>query len=119
MSQTVWKFPLGREATQEIEVPVGAKIVHAAKQANQRPAIWAIVDSEQKATEKRKILVVGTGWDLNGETEGKQVAHLGTFVHEPYVWHVFEDLTKEEEASDGAGAENGEGVRPSGVEDGA
>jgi len=91
----VWKFsvataPLG---TAEIEMPVGAEVVHVGFQDSQL-TIWALVDSDAKrkdhhqqthVTEPRRFKVYGTGSGIR-----EKAKHVWTWFDGPFVWHLFE-----------------------------
>ncbi len=84
----IWKFPLGKVATNEIvaiTMPAGAKVLHVGTQKNVL-CIWALIDLTSTGTETRHFYVAATG-----ETVPKG-QYLGTvFQHDGvYVWHIFE-----------------------------
>ena len=72
---SVWKFPIklpegppGTKST--LELPAGAKVLTIAEQglcpASFGPQyyLWALVDTETKKKETRKVLVIGTGHEF-------------------------------------------------------
>jgi hypothetical protein len=66
------------------EIPREAKFLCIQMQYD-KPMMWFEVDSlSPKAV--RKFTIVGTGHEFNG---GK---YMGTFQHDTFVWHVYEDL---------------------------
>ena len=80
--KTIWKFPV--QAI--IEIPIGAKIL-TVKTQNDKPYIWAEVDSEQPL-EKRTFTVFGTGARLEYP---KQKEYIGTYTEcGMYEWHLYE-----------------------------
>lgn len=85
--KTIWKFPLGMATKQHISMPADAVVLYVGKPVGERPAIWAIVE-DSRPTEVREFHVLGTGWEMD-ETG---LIPIGTFLAEPYVWHVFEAM---------------------------
>jgi len=93
MSQAIWKFPLEIVDEQEIDMPIGAKII-TVKNQNKKPCLWAIcnVDSQY---EKRKFKIYGTGHQHN-LIEGDYIGSVQIYHDMPnnslmqFVWHVFE-----------------------------
>jgi len=87
--QVIHKYPVlakpGESA--DIEIPIGAKIVHCALQ-NSGPVLWVLIGPIRNITKKRKFAVVGTGWDLPDDAE-----HIFTFMVGEFVWHVIEKKT--------------------------
>lgn len=84
---TIWKFPIPC-ADNELQLPIGAKILCAHPQGNS-PHIWALVDPSQP-TERRTIEVIGTGHEME-EAERNYIDTIQT--HDGmFVWHVFELL---------------------------
>lgn len=73
-------------ATEFIDLPEDAEILHVGVQNNQI-YLWAAVDVD-KPTVRRQFKVVGTGWDYNPDG----MKYLGTAHVGPFVWHVFEDI---------------------------
>lgn len=83
----IWKFPFEITDDFEIEMPMGAQILHVAMQ-REMPCIWAIVDpNAPKVT--RKFHLSGTGHPL--EESCTQYNHVGTFqMHDgALVFHLF------------------------------
>jgi hypothetical protein len=92
MGKTIWKFKLEVTDSQQIEMPVGAKILTVQTQDGW-PCIWALVDPLAKK-ELRHIQTIGTGHTIeNGE--GLNDKYLGTYqVIRDWgvlVFHVFEE----------------------------
>lgn len=88
MRNVIFKYDFERhEMRAEHWMPVGAKIVHVAKQG-ERACIWAEVDPNAE-NELRKFVIVGTG-----QTYPDNFVHVGTFFSDPtgtLVWHIMED----------------------------
>lgn len=86
MSRKVYKYELelGRN---DLELPVGAEILHLANQAG-RLCLWAKVDESCDNMIHHPIVVVGTGHPL----PDAELEHLGTFDVPPFVWHAFKVL---------------------------
>lgn len=90
--RAVWKYPLVLHfATQVIEMPEEAEVIHVAEQ-NGAPTLWALVETERRTTERR-FFTRATGQEV--WTQGIDAfVHVGTLFSGPFVWHVFEDTTK-------------------------
>jgi len=86
VSKTIWKFPLEAKDTQEILMPMGAKILTVATQGD-IACIWAEVDPEA-TKEARGFYIVGTGFPLSWERGN----YIGTFqlLGGGLVFHVYE-----------------------------
>jgi len=90
MTTAVWKFPVKIDDIIEIEMPVGAEVLHFDVQPDGfrgQPCIWARVDPEAPK-EVRKFRFAGTGHGLEDEV-GK---HVGScqMMEGRLVWHLFE-----------------------------
>lgn len=83
MNKTIWKFPLDLEDSQIIDIPIGAKFLTA--QVQGCICIWAVVDPG-KVSERRRILIRGTGHPFTGSEE----RYIGTVMDRAFVWHVFD-----------------------------
>ena len=87
MSATIWKYPLRLSELQDIEMPVGAHILHVAEQFGTL-CMWAIVDplAEKRP---RRFAIVGTGHPAPDDVD---TIHVGSAVCDGgrFVWHVFE-----------------------------
>jgi len=88
--RTIHKFPLpgsSRIAGDfELEMPRNADILCMQTQRGY-PCVWALVD-DAAPKEKRRVVVVGTGWDLPDDMGRGE--YIGTYQSEGgYVWHVF------------------------------
>lgn len=82
---TIWKYPLQPQDMTVCEIPKGAKALYVGGDAEGTVCIWFMVDPEQP-TEKRAIVVVGTG---NSLPIVAAKDYVGTFVVGKYVNHVF------------------------------
>jgi hypothetical protein len=90
--KTIWKFPLPAMRA-VIDMPVGAQIVHVAKQGPGNDyCVWAIVESDN-ATEKRLLAAIGTGHAI--PLDGR---YIGTWQDGPFWWHLFEPTQASGEA---------------------
>lgn len=73
-----------------IEAPVGAEFLSVQYQPwSTTIAVWMLVDPSISNTETHKFLIVGTGWDVDSESNK---VYRGT-VQMPdtqTVWHIFE-----------------------------
>ena len=91
---TVYKYPLQVADEQDVVMPLDARILKADAQGDNL-CLWALVDTEQLQTEKRHIVVAGTGRSLNRLYDpniGRHYAFLGTAMMRggEFVWHIFE-----------------------------
>lgn len=85
---TIWKYELGLQDHQTLQLPEGAQLLHV---GNQHGALclWALVDPDAKVIDRR-IYVVGTGHKL--PTACKLARYIGTamMLGGTLVWHVFD-----------------------------
>lgn len=84
--KTIWKYELQIIDRQEIDMPVGAEVLHVAEQ-NGVLCMWAVVEPDNVKAPST-ILIRGTGHYFTGD-EGH---HLGSVVTAggALVWHVFD-----------------------------
>lgn len=90
--QVVYKYPLtvNLEPT-EVTLPRGARILSCSEQKG-RLFLWCQVNPEEEETDKRTIVVKGTGWVWE-EEEWKYLEHIDSVVMEGgLVFHIFEGL---------------------------
>jgi hypothetical protein len=80
----IYKYPLAVTDCQQIEMPVGAKVLHADMQ-NGRLCLWAMVDVAAPMGQ-RVFFVIGTGHDFGGLSADQ---HIATVQDGALVWHVF------------------------------
>ena len=83
---TIWKFevPISSKKATEIEMPMGAKIVHVGAQHSALLSFWARVDKDLP-TQHRTFMVVGTGYEFDARWR-----HVGAVLIGPFVWHLLE-----------------------------
>lgn len=85
--RTIWKFELELAVSQQIDMPMGAKIIHAGLQqtsgVHEAICLWAEVDLGNEPT-SRTIDIVGTGHEFRGGE------HVGTVQKGGHVWHVYD-----------------------------
>ena len=74
------------DSNYKLEMPLGAKIVHIGIQLNIL-CLWVEVDPDEKST-FRYFRIYGTGHKISANA-----LYLGTVFDEPYVWHVYEELS--------------------------
>jgi hypothetical protein len=86
---TIWKFPLEITDEQEINVPVGAKILCLQMQEG-LPCLWVQVNP-QASTYPMRIVMYGTGHEI---TDTPNLRYLGSFqcYGGTFVSHVFEQV---------------------------
>lgn len=87
---TIHKYLIEITSKQKLEIPSGGKIIKVGLDGHNGPSIWAIVETELVEME-RIILLFGTGHELPEDIR-INCNYIGTFVEQPYVWHVFERL---------------------------
>ena len=80
----IYKYPIEITDEQEIDMPRGAKILHAGLDPLLMPCIWVKVNTTREP-EKRTIYVAGTGNPMYVDSHN----YVSTFNHENFVWHVF------------------------------
>ena len=92
MSAVIWKYRL-EGANRELEMPVGAQIVHVGMQREhghdgynyEVPTFWAIVNPAADR-EVRSFHLAGTGITL----PSGDVKYHGTVMDGAFVWHLCE-----------------------------
>ena len=89
MKRAVLKYGCeGPRGVAEVELPIGAKIVHFAQQHGVL-RFWAEVDTEAD-TEVRKFQVFGTGHHIYHD----KFDHVMSWVGPDFVWHLYELVEK-------------------------
>lgn len=86
---TIWKFDLRIADRQQVEMPVGAKILTVQEQHGM-PVLWALVNPTAP-TVAREIVLYGTGRavpDDPGQYIGTVQQCCGALV-----WHFFEEVS--------------------------
>lgn len=88
--KTVWKFPLRIDDRQTVMMPVDAQILHVDWQEGTEACVWALVDDESPAREKRWFRISGTGHPLPDFAPWWRF--VGTFLMRPLglVFHVWD-----------------------------
>jgi len=81
---TIQKYPLKTTGENEVQLPIGAQILHAGIDHQGSLSIWAMVDME-KPLESRGIFVAGTGLGIPDDG----LCHIESCVQGRCVWHVF------------------------------
>lgn len=82
--KTVYKYEIKVADEQEIEMPSGAKVIHAGLDPRNILCLWAVVDTENPS-EMQTILIVGTGHPMPPDP----IIHAGSFLIWNFMWHVF------------------------------
>jgi hypothetical protein len=80
----IWKYELSITAMQEIEVPLGAKVL-SAKMQDQRLCLWAMVDPNEQRI-RMPIEIIGTGHKTSNCCSRE---FIDTVIDGPFVWHIF------------------------------
>ena len=94
--KTIYKYPMRGVGINELNLPVGAKILTAQMQGDAL-MVWALVDDHpDRLTDPRTFYVLGTGWNaemLYRENEEDIATYLATVQQKDgfvgFVWHVF------------------------------
>lgn len=103
MKYSIFKYEVEPDfLVQHIELPKGADVLSFGVDANDKLCFWAAVDS-RAPKEKHRVACVGTGWDITALLKVETMKFIGTAVHGPYVWHLFdlgavEDRVEDSEA---------------------
>lgn len=86
---TIWKYSLKADDVQEVEIPIGSKLLSVQTQ-NGIPCLWVLV-YEKNTKEVRKVYTFGTGEPLNFLPEA--LTFIGTYqmYNGELVFHVFID----------------------------
>jgi|GEM_PF-5734139 len=102
--QTIYKYELGRKNNAVIPVNMlhGAIVLHVDfDPAVEKFCVWAIVDTEEEATEQRKFYIADTGKDLSrdlmGTEELLQINSFGFNDGMQFWFHGFEVVFAEPE----------------------
>lgn len=80
--RTIYKYELGITTEVRLAKP---KVMFVAAQHETVPTAWISHDPDAEPDTLLKLQLVGTGHDVPGGE------HVGSFLHGPYVWHVFEE----------------------------
>lgn len=85
---TIYKYPIPIEDAFRLELPEGAEVLTVQVQSG-KPCIWAKVNKETNAVERRYFHLHGTGHDLH-PSAGR---YVGTFqMYEgALIFHLFEE----------------------------
>lgn len=90
--KTVYKYPIRIDDHILVEMPKGAKVLHAAEQFG-RLCLWAEIDTEEERVDERHFRIAGTGHNLETKTiKAETLEFVSTVVmHEgERVIHVYE-----------------------------
>lgn len=87
MSKAIWKYPLTASDYQEIEMPVGARVLTAALQ-HENLCLWALVDPEMPVG-RALVRIAGTGHTLPDTTYADDYAGTYQLRGGALVFHVF------------------------------
>lgn len=84
---TIWKFPLKLISVQQVEMPMGARILSAHMQRG-IPCIWAEISDPKAPKEAKEIHIIGTGHEFNNSG----LVPIGTTMTDDHslVWHIYE-----------------------------
>lgn len=90
--KVIYKYSLLVKDTQELSLPIGAKILTVQLQFG-TPFLWAIVDPDETLMEKRTIQIIGTGHFKQDNEIGKYISTFQLYDGE-MIFHVFEKKIK-------------------------
>lgn len=79
----IFKYPIEIVDRQVLNLPSHAEILHVGLDPTCTPCIWCRVEPTARPV-PTTILVHGTGHDVSPVAK-----HIGSFVTERFVWHVF------------------------------
>jgi hypothetical protein len=85
--KTIWKFELVLDDDPVVEMPEGARVLHADVQYG-KPCVWALVDPEAPKT-PRRFRLAGSGHPIeDADTRG----YINTFLLQDgaFVGHLFD-----------------------------
>lgn len=86
MPKTIWKFPLVKQGSNFIDMPIQSEVIYAGVDSKTGTAcVWAIVPSNRLETETVEFVVCGTGHDL----PDKPLKFIGTATDGVFFWHIF------------------------------
>jgi hypothetical protein len=86
--KAIYKYSLSSHTAQDIEMPVGARILTVQVQ-NDVPVIWAVVDPSTKYIDILTFLTLATG-ELVDDIDGK---YIGTYqLSNGLVFHIFQRI---------------------------
>lgn len=83
--KNIYKYPIEITDAQTILMPEDSKVIHVGFDPNDTPCIWTEVDTSMPLY-NRLFFVVGTSHPVPDATNAR---HLGSFVADPFVWHVY------------------------------
>ena len=100
----IWKFPLPVDALVFIqgEMPKDTELIAVGMQRHEiaqklQVVLWGVINPDAPLT-VRRVAIVSTGIDV--PEEAKLDKHIGTVLHGPNAWHVFDEgeISQEEYA---------------------
>ncbi|MGV7002537.1 DUF7352 domain-containing protein [Priestia megaterium] len=85
---SVWKFPLVADHSQQLDLPLGSKVLSVESQGDDI-VIYALVNTEQTEKEVKEIRAYGTGHDIPNDII--EYTFLGTtkLYNDSMVFHIF------------------------------
>jgi len=95
--KTIWKYSFHVKDEFALQLPAGAEIVSVERQGDDVyvGTIWAIVDTDA-AVWLRSFACRGTGHPLP-----ENALHVASWQDPPFVWHLFEYKSPQEESNGG------------------
>jgi len=91
--KVIYKYPIDGFEAWTLALPADAELLHVDYQAGQGPALWVLHTdpAEEPPMAEIKLVMIGTGHPIEITNP---MAHVGTFLMGPLVWHVFEVLPR-------------------------
>jgi hypothetical protein len=86
LMRAIWKYQLDIVNEQSFAMPAGALLLRI-ERVGAFGCLWALVDPAAPPV-KRTFRTYSTGQSVKDDCY-----HVGTYVLEPFVWHVFEDIS--------------------------
>lgn len=88
MKSVIWKYPLKVDVAPAAVIPIDGTVLHVDVQGGE-PFAW-VEHRHPPFAEQKQLLIRGTGHEF--ERQWPVDRHVGTFLHGPFVWHVYEVL---------------------------
>ncbi|MGZ4161015.1 MAG: DUF7352 domain-containing protein [Neobacillus sp.] len=86
---TVWKYTLNATQKQQIDMPLGSKILNAELQ-HEEIVLYALINkADVGMTEDREIIVLGTGHEIDEDLTKYQFVNTVVMNNGYLMFHVF------------------------------
>lgn len=88
---TIYKYPIEITDTQNLELPIGCRILTAQLQ-NDNLWLWVLVDTNAPIFIDKTIRIFGTGNPIEPTRNLGNLQYLSTVQMNILVFHIFEEL---------------------------